>query len=292
VSPISDKPVSRRSFSLGGLASAVVPLTVPAALVMSGSRLIGRSSGGDAFADYHPTLIDGLCPEYLIWNERKWRCAAGSTWHQGMDHSVRLTTDKARFEIRDTPFDRPSLDPATKRRAELHFAKRPRLPNEVPLWGAMSFIHHRWQDPQGMARLTGGVHGQIHIGSSFGGSPAVAFRRHGNGNFRVTTRGEQDPGNNVRYDRPLAFDKVHDLLYRVVLSPDRGSLAVWLNRQKIVDVQNASIGSHHAECHWNFGCYYGEGISCPVIAEYANLAYPGPASLIQRSARTPLWPAT
>lgn len=279
--------LSRRDFSFGGLASAIVPLALPATSACSRPLRASQNDGS-----YQSTLVNGLTPERIMWNGRQWRCDMGSTWNRGMDYCLRVTPDKARFELRNTPNDRGNGDPAHKRRSELHYAKRPRLPNDVPLWGAMSFIHHRWDDPAGMASLEGGVHGQIHIGSSFGGSPAVAFRRRGNGIFRITTRGENDTDNTVRYDGPLAFDEAHDLVYRVVLSPTSGSLVVWLNRQKILDLQNASIGSHFAECYWNIGCYYGGGVACPVVAEYANHVYPDTASLESRVSAGPRWPAS
>lgn len=241
---------------------------------------------------YRSTLVDGMTPRSIMWNGRKWRCTAGSTWHPGMDHSLRLTTNKARFELRNSEYDRAERDPVGKRRSELHYPRRPRLPNDVPLWGAMSFIHHHWEDPAGMAELWGGAHGQIHMGSTFGGSPAVAFRRQKHGKFRITTRGELEPKNTVRYDEPLPFDRVHDLVYRLVLSPTDGSLEVWLNRQKVVDLHGASIGSRHAECYWNIGCYYAGGVTCPVVAEFGNHVYPDTRSLFERTAATPDWPVS
>jgi Polysaccharide lyase len=281
--------LSRRDFSLAGLATTAMPLIFPATTACS--RSLSREQAPNDSA-YHSTLVSGLTPRLVLWNGREWRCDAGSTWHPGLDYCVRLTPNKARFELHDTPFDRGEADPVEKRRAELHFAKRPRLPNDVALWGAMSFIHQRWEDPSAMARAQGGVHGQIHIGSSFGGSPAVAFRRHASGAFRVTTRGEYETENKVRYESALTFDQVHDLVYRVVLSPTNGSLAVWLDRRKIVDVQGASIGSHYAESYWNIGCYYAGGIGCPVVAEYADHVYPDAAVLQSRIAAPPSWPAS
>lgn len=279
---------------MGGLASVAARLFPTAAgLVIPASAPLARTAADDAnYFAYHSTLVNGRTPPHVMWNGRKWRCAMGSTWHPDMDHCLRLTARKARFEIRNSEFDRGPRDSADKRRSELRFPKRPRLPNEVPLWGAMSFIHHRWSDPAGMAKLAGGAHGQIHIGSEFGGSPAVAFRRSREGKFRVTTRGEQEPRNTVRYEADLAFDRVHDLVYRVVLSPTNGLLAVWLDRRQIVDLQGASIGSSHADCYWSFGCYYAGGVACPIVAEFANHVYPDIASLAGRIAAPPAWPAS
>ncbi|CAA9496658.1 MAG: hypothetical protein AVDCRST_MAG44-505 [uncultured Sphingomonas sp.] len=284
--------VSRREFSLGGLASAFGPLSLPAAagLIIPTSGPLARTATPDALS-YQSTLQDGFTPSHIHWNGRKWRCTAGSTWQPNLDHCLRLTSRKARFEIRNSAADRAVRDPVDKRRSELHYPKRPRLPNDVPLWAAMSFIHHRWDDPRGMADLWGGVHGQIHMGSTFGGSPAVAFRRSRDGAFRITTRGENATKNTVRYEAPLAFDRVHDLVYRLVLSPTDGALAVWLDGRKVVDLTGESIGSRHAECYWNFGCYYAGGVTCPVVAEFGNHVYPDTPDLSRRVAAPPAWPA-
>ena len=213
----------------------------------------------------------------------------GSTWHRDMDHSLRLTANRARFEIRDDVRDRGPGDDVTKRRSELRYPKAPRLPNGVPLWGAMSFVHHQWDDPAGMAARRGGVHGQLHIGSTLGGSPAVAFRRTRRGAFAITTRGEREPDGARRFERPLAFDQAHSLVYRVVLSPTEGSLHVWLNGDAVLDLRGVSIGSSHAECYWSFGCYYSGGICCPISAEFGDVVYPGVSSLAARIRFRPDW---
>ena len=217
----------------------------------------------------------------------------GSTWNRGMDHCLRLTDRKARFEIRDTLDDRRAKDPPIKRRSELSGSlpgNRERLPNGVPLWGALSFIHHRWADPAGMATRTGGVHGQIHAGNTFGGSPALAFRRNNRGEFTVTTRGEYDPKSRVRYLDALSFDQAHDLVYNIVLHPTDGALAVWLDGRQIIDVRGQSIGTRHAESLWAVGCYYAGGATCPVVAEFANHRYPAQLNLSDRIRARPAWP--
>lgn len=280
--------LSRRQLTFAGLAVTAVPVGGLLKAAAGGSS--GRDAGPANYALYDSTLADGLTPEFIEWAGRKWSCAMGSTWHKGMDYSLRLREGMARFELRDTVFDRPAGDPERKRRAELHYPRRPRLPNDVPLWGAMSFIHHGWADPLGMAKTTGGAHGQIHMGSTVGGSPPVAFRRHGDGSFLVTTRGESERGNTIRYKAPLAFDRPHDLVYRVVLNPTGGSLVVWLNRQKIVDLERTPIGSSAAESYFNFGSYYSGGVTCPIVAEFANLVYPAPDSLLKRATARPPWP--
>jgi hypothetical protein len=281
--------LSRRQLTFAGLAVAAVP--VGGLLKAAVGGLTDRGADAANFSLYDSTLADGLTPKFLDWAGRKWTCALGSTWHRDMDYCLRLRDGMARFELHDTVFDRPAGDPDHKRRAELHYPRRPRLPNDVPLWGAMSFIHHGWSDPFGMNKLTtGGAHGQIHMGSTVGGSPPVAFRRHNDGSFLITTRGESERGNTKRYKAPLAFDRPHDLVYRVVLSPTNGSLAVWLNREKIVDLERTPIGSSVAESYFNVGSYYAGGVTCPIIAEFANLVYPAPEALLRRTTVTPAWP--
>lgn len=275
---------SRRSYILA-LGAAVVPLGYWTAS-SSASRL---SRTDRRLSQYRSTLVNGLTPGHIDWNGRRWRCAMGSTWNPNMDHSLRLTPNRARFEIREGHLNRGPADDANKRRSEIRFPKSPRLPNDIPLWGAMSFVHHQWDDPAGMAANRGGVHGQLHIGSKFGGSPAVAFRRTRRGAFAITTRGERDPDGTRRYERPLAFDELHSLVYRVVLSPKDGALQVWLNGDAVLDARGVSIGSLDAQCYWSFGCYYSGGVTCPIIAEYGDLIYPGLTDLRGRIGIKPDW---
>ncbi|MCW3796989.1 polysaccharide lyase [Sphingomonas sp. BN140010] len=244
---------------------------------------------GQGATPYHSTLVNGLTPREIIWNGRQWRCAMGSVWHPGMDHSLRLAAHRARFEIRPDEGDRGPGDPPTKRRSEIRCPQRPRLPNDTPLWGAMSFVHHPWDDPAGMARQWGGVHGQVHIGSEFGGSPALAFRRTGRGSFAITTRGEQDADGTRRFEGPLSFGVVHSLVYRVVLSPTDGALQVWLNGDNLLDLRRVSIGSSDAGCYWSIGCYYAGGVTCPIVAEIGDHFYPSPVDLSSRVRFKPAW---
>lgn len=275
--------LSRRELCAAGVGTALIPLAWPA------------NATEASFYNYNSTLVSGLTPSPYFWAGRKWRPNMGSTWYPNMDYSFRVTQNRARFELRKTSHDHAQNEESTKYRTEISgslYGDPTRLPNGVPLWGAMSFIHHHWDDPVGMAALYGGVHGQIHIGSTFGGSPAVAFRRHKSGELQITTRGELDSSGSgtVRYRGACAFDQVHDLVYVVVLHPTNGSLTVWLDRKKIVDVKGVSIGTHYAESYWNVGCYYSGGVTCPVIAEYANHVYPASTSLSSRTTTTPLWP--
>lgn len=276
---------SRRDSCLIALGAAIIPAGYWAA----SARPSRVPSDGRRFFEYNSTLVNGFTPGHVAWNGRKWRCAMGSTWNPGMDHSLRLTPERARFEIRESGHDRGRRDDDRKRRSELRVPNSPRLPNGVPLWGAMSFIHHRREDPDGMAKRWGGVHGQLHIGSTFGGSPAVAFRRTRRGEFAITTRGENDPDGSRRYEGTLPFEQLHNLVYRVVLDPADGALIVWLNGEAVLNVRGVSIGSSHAECYWSIGCYYAGGVTCPIVAEYGDHIYPGPADLTKRIGFKPDW---
>ena len=241
-----------------------------------------------ATGGYRTSLVDGYTPKRIDWDGYRWSADMGSTWNAGMDHCFRYNEDMARFEIRPTPRDRAAKEGPDKRRSELH-CTRNRLPNGVALWGAMSFIHHGWSDPAGMAKGWGGVHGQIHMGK-FGGSPAVAFRRSRDGRFLVTTRGEFDDGNRRRWVGPVSFNEAHDLVYRVLLDPGEGELDVWLDGRKLVSVAGESIGSRVGGSYWCIGCYYSGGISCPVVAEYANHEFPSGRDLSARISARPAWP--
>jgi hypothetical protein len=284
-------PLTRRDVCLAGVGVPLVSLaSVLLARRASEHAGAGSPSARAALSAYRSSLVEGHTPHRLDWDGQRWSADMGSTWNEGMDHCFRFTERKAWFEIRPTLLDRAEGDPPDKRRSELH-CTRTRLPNGVPLWGAMSFNHHRWSDPAGMAAQDrGGVHGQIHMGK-FGGSPAVAFRRTRDGQFLITTRGEHDPQNNRRWTGPVAFDQVHDLVYRVRLHPTEGELDVWLNGRRVVSLTRASIGSHLGGCYWCIGCYYSAGVTCPIVAEYASHEFPSARDLSARIAARPEWPA-
>lgn len=274
-------PLSRRDLCLAGLG---VPIASMATF------LLARRGGEDSrpSAVYRSSLVNGYTPKRIDWDGYRWSADMGSTWNAGMDHCFRPGDDMARFEIRPTPLDRAPGDKPGKRRSELHCTKN-RLPNGVPLWGAMSFNHHRWADPEGMARASGGVHGQVHMGK-FGGSPALAFRRGRDGRFMVTTRGESDDGNQRRWAGPVSFGEPHDLVYRLLLDPDRGELDVWLDGRQLVSLAGVSIGSGIGGSYWCVGCYYAGGVSCPIVAEIANHDFFSPRDLSASISRPPAWP--
>lgn len=254
------------------------------------------ASPPDVDASYQSTLRGGLTPTPLEWSGRSWRVNAGSITHRNMDHALRLSPggNKIRFHLRDTPNDNSRSDSDGVRRAELSgslFGDPERLPNGKPLWGAFTFIHHAWTDSDGMRELQGGVYGQIHVGSRFGGSPALAFRRRPDGSLRITTRGQNDPEGTVRYEGDVSFGEVHDAVFEVTLDPVDGSLRVWIDGQAVVDANHISIGHDNAESYWNIGLYFSGGITGPVIADYANHVYPASSSLADRIASAPCWPA-
>lgn len=253
--------------------------------------------GGPPRPEYVPTLVNGVTPPTLRWAGRIWRVNSGAIEVPNMAYSIRISPDaqRIRFELRNTENDRGAREKLRTRRAELSgslYGDKRRLPNGKSLWGAHAFIHHRWADPEGMKHLWGGVFGQIHMGSKFGGSPALAFRRAGDGQFTITTRGEFDPSGTVRYRGPVSFDDVHDLVYNVVLHPTDGRLKVWLDGRQIVAVERASIGHSNAESYWNFGLYFAGGVTSPVVAEYGNHVYPGEAGLEGRTRSPPPWGGT
>lgn len=245
---------------------------------------------------YYPTVNPTLTPAKMSFAGRRWRTNMGASWITDMPHSLRMTStgSRVRFEIRNTTNDRSINDSSDKRRAELSgslLGDSTRLPNGQSLWGAFSTIHAPWADPAGMSKLTGGVYGQIHMGS-FGGSPAVAFRRRQDGSFRITTRGEFNTAGTVRYQAPLTFGEVHDIVYNVVLHPTAGSLKVWVDGRLVVNVANVSIGSTQGGSYWAFGAYFAGGVTSPVVAEYANHVYPSTTSLSGRVTSRPAWPTS
>lgn len=255
---------------------------------------VGRAGNPRKSGRYSTTLIKGFTPSPIWFAGRQWRVNAGSTWNRNLDYPVRISSNRAsiRFEVRDSEASRSKADRPGKRRAELStslYGDPTRLPNGKMLWGAYSFNHIPWSDPDGMRDLWGGVYGQIHMGSKFGGSPAFAVRRKSDGRLWITTRGEQDPKGSDRYLRPLSFGQRHDLVYAITLDPEKGNLRVWIDGQQVVNVANVSIGSSHAQSYWAFGLYFAGGVTGPVVAEYSNMVPPGPTPLHARIDAPPAW---
>lgn len=274
-------PLSRRDVCIAGLGVPLLSL----APILGARRSEDRPRRSRL---YRTSLVDGYTPKRIDWDGQRWSADMGSTWNAGMDHCYRYGEDMARFELRPTPRDRAQGDAPGKRRSELH-CTRNRLPNGVALWGAMSFNHHPWSDPAGMAKGWGGVHGQVHMGK-YGGSPALAFRRMRDGQLLVTTRGEFDDRNHKRWMAPVSFGQVHDLVYRVKLDPVDGELDIWLDRRRVFGVRKASIGSRIGGSYWCLGNYFSGGITCPVVAEFANHVFPSPRNLQARVGVPPVWP--
>ncbi|MGZ2411646.1 hypothetical protein ACUXST_001043 [Sphingomonas sp. F9_3S_D5_B_2] len=277
--------LSRRhciSAGIGAGAATLVSSRASAQLMNLYSSTASAGAGG-----YLSTLISGYTPKYSKWQGMTWSADMGSTWVRNMDYAWRATQERCRFELHNTVNDRPSGDGSKKRRSELHLS-RVKLPNNTQLWGAFSFKDQPWSDRAGMARTTGGTLMQMHAPGS--GSPAFAIRRGGNGNLVITTVGELDPNNHKRYDSPLAFNTVHDVVYRCVLHPTAGQLDVWIDRRRVISLRNQSIGyaqSGHYAC---FGLYFSGGVTCPVVCEFGNWVTPSTASLSGRTTRSPAWP--
>lgn len=256
---------------------------------------VTTATGTDAVtADYLPTIDPIYTPGEMNWVGRTYRVNAAATDYPNLPHSLKrgVNWSRLRFEVRPTD---PSMESKLeKRRSELSgsvYGDPTRLPNGVTLWGAFSVNQLPWGDPVGMKSTYGGVYGQIHMGSKVGGSPALAFRRHQNGNFRITTRGEFNDAGTTRYDAALSWGVVHDVVYAVVLHPTAGKLRVWVDGRKLVDVSNVSIGHTMADSYWNFGLYFPGGVTGSVAAEYAHHVYPAKADLSGRVTSAPAWPA-
>jgi len=235
---------------------------------------------------YLSSLVNGRTPDPFLWQGRQWRAYVRSK-SVTLDYPLRYTRNKVRFELRPADFS----GTASTTRSELGGSNSiyPRLPNNVPLWGAMSFIHH-------CGNSSSGVHGQIHMGSKAGGSPALAFRRSNDGPnvLKVTTNSQSGTGTTgsvTRASLNVTCGAVHDLVYRVVLNPTAGSLAVWIDRTNVVDLPRVPIGHSNAEHYWNFGVYYAGGVTSTVVAEYADHVYPSTADLSARTRTSPPWPA-
>ena len=237
--------------------------------------------------DYKPSLgSNGLTPDPFVWSGRKWRAYVRSD-DVSLDYPLRYTNKRVRFELRPEDF----TGTASTSRAELggSYSEYPRLPNGVPLWGAMTFIHRGTND-------TSGVHGQIHMGSTAGGSPALAFRRSSDGLnvLKITTNsqsGSGTTGSKTRATLTVTREAPHDLVYRVKLDPYHGSLTVWIDGVKVYDNPDLPIGHSNAEHYWNFGAYYSGGIKSTVVAEYGNHVYPSTVDLSARLASPMGWPA-
>lgn len=237
---------------------------------------------------YQPSLVNGYTPNHPTWHGHTWAADMGSTWNPNMPYCWEYTSTKARFELHNTSKDKGDNDPSTKRRSELH-ANKDRLPNGVEMWGAYSFLDHAWSDPAGMKAIgSGGAHSQMHMPS--GGSPAFAFRRYKDGRFLVTTNGDNDPtSNHKRYIGTLSFGQVHDVVYRFTLHPTHGALDVWLDGRHIVSLWDSSIGSSEVGCYQCYGLYYGRGVTCSVVTEIGNIAFPSRTSLSSRITSRPRW---
>lgn len=305
---LTGEKLSRRQMIAGGAAAA---LAAPAAAQirvinpfnMAPRRFnpLGRQGSvaplttadeDPSFFAYSSTLgPSGYTPSKASWNGKTWKADMGSTWNLGMDHSWRVTATADRFELHPTPQDRAVNDSADKRRSELHY-KKTELANGMEYWGAYSFIDHSWPDPVGMNLTTGGAHMQMHMPS--GNGAAFALRRYRDGTFLVTTNSSAG-GNLKQFNAPLSFDAVHDVVYRCICDPAAGELDLWLDGTQVtafrglLGIAGATSTAGYYFCR---GLYYGGGITCNIVAEFANVVTPQTANLLSRVSSPPPWPAS
>jgi hypothetical protein len=233
--------------------------------------------------EYQSSLgANGLTPDPFLWQGRKWRAYVRSD-DVSLPYPLRYTSNRVRFELRPD-------DMADTSRAELggSYADYPRLPNGKILWGAFSTRISG-------TNTTGGVHTQIHMGSKAGGSPAFAFRTSSDGPsiIKLTTNSQSGSGTTGSKTRAVLTNVtrgvVHDFVYRMKLDPYHGSLTVWHNRVKVLDLPDVPLGHSNAEHYMNFGAYYSGGIKSTVVAEYSNVVYPSTVDLSARTTATPVW---
>lgn len=243
-------------------------------------------SSNDA-AQFGSTLINGLTPKFSQWAGHSWSVDTGSAWNPNMDYSWRTTPDKCRFELHNTLQDRGQLDPTYKRRAEIHDPKSTFL-NGLVYWHAFTFLDFPWST---MPNVSEGTIMQMHWPS--GASPAFAFRRTPQGQFRITTRGDTT-SNTTRYTGALSFGVPHDVVYCFKLDGTNGHLDVWVDGNHVLSLTGVPIGSKTENgCYLGIGPYFGGGTSSVIVQEYANLApFPSTTSLSSRVTSRPSWPTT
>jgi len=201
-----------------------------------------------------------------------------------MSHCWNFTATKSRFELHNTTYDRGGNDPDRKRRAELHgHGSGETFAHGVQYWHAFSFIVHPFADPDGMRSHPGTIM-QMHWPT--GASPCFAFRVS-KGGFRITTRGDGQ-SNTTRYQGPLSFGSVNDVVYRFIIGKN-GALDVWLNGKKVLAFRGP-VGPDEDGAYFCMGPYYGGGITCSVVQEYGNIApFPSKTSLSGRITSKPAW---
>lgn len=238
---------------------------------------------------YQPPATDanGLVPKFFDWMGYPWSNNSGQVWNTNVPYALGFSSVRLRAELHDTNYDHGQKDPVDKRRAEIH--SKVDLNNGVTYWHAFSYLDQPWTNPAGQKKAGGGAIHQIHMPD--GGSPAIAFRRFQDGSFGVTT----NPGGNIkRFKMPMTFGQPHDIVYRFTLSAagaTNGSLAVWVDGRKMLDLANVAIGGEGNGYYLCLGAYYGSGLGGNrIIQEYGNIVpVPTTTDLSSRIAAPPAW---
>jgi hypothetical protein len=141
----------------------------------------------------------GLIPEQvggITFAGVDWNVSGACTWVLNQGHPIQKSggNERLRLEIHNNNLNNDDDDREYKRRVGIN-ASEQKFTRGVGYWGALSFLHESWSDPEGMddPDLSGGLFIQMHSGPE-GGSPAIAFRRFRDGDLMITyTYWEVDP---------------------------------------------------------------------------------------------------
>jgi hypothetical protein len=243
-----------------------------------------RASGGFASPPVRP---DGVAVKRFSWDGHQWNNDSGQAWNAQVPYAIRISNDRIRFELRDTPNDRGLVDPPHKRRAEIS-SIGDRFRNHVDYWMAYSFKTH-WSCISCQVG-TGAGHESMQIHWPSGASPALAFRivpYMGAAAFRVTTRGEGQE-NTERYTGPISLDRCHDVVFHFRLGA-QGFAQVWLDGRQVANLHGIPVGTDNEDGYaMRFGPYSGELNGNVVVSEYSNIGpFPSSADLTDRIRRPP-----
>ena len=234
-----------------------------------------------------PLRSDGVAVKGFSWNGHDWNNDSGQAWNAQVPYAIGVTSDRIRFELRDTTNDRGQVDPPHKRRAEIS-SKGEKFRNHVDYWMAYSFKTHWSCVPCQVG--TGAGHESMQIHWPSGASPALAFRivpYMGAAGFRVTTRGEGQK-NIDRYTGPFALDRCHDVVFHFQLGA-QGFAEVWLDGRQVANLRGIPVGTDNEDGYaMRFGPYSGELGGNVVVSEYSNIGtFPSSVDLTSRIKRPP-----
>jgi hypothetical protein len=219
----------------------------------------------------------------------------GASTSDGMDHTLRFSgrRERVRIQVNNTEADKTAADTGGQRRCEMDAEYL--LPNDTVLWGAMSVILEPWVEPASVAEATGYIIYQTHLGG--GGSPSFAIRINPAGQLWVTRAGPppDDNSNVTLYTGDIDFDTVHDFVWRQTINPTAGSVELWLNGAKIVDVSGVPVGQAGNLGYPKWGIYAAGGLGsnagAQVAAQFANVVDTKPSiDLTSRISAPPAWP--